>query len=850
MIKLSKKLFLFLALFGSIHTLLGQKNTKLFDPKGLKVQWELTENEYLGKRQYLSAFTLTNTGKTVLPSANWTLYFNYIRDIDPSSVTGGVHIEAVNGDIFRLYPSNSFKALKPNESLTISFVSSELFVNVSDVPFGMYFVDNANPAAAQSITNYSIKPPKEDKVGYTTADKVFAKNELIKDIPLGQLPPIFPTPQSYQWQAGQFVLSQNTQILAQKEFLNEATLLGADIEKIVGKKPEIVSEVNGSAIVFRKDNSPEGAYALHISNEGIEIVASSGVGAFYAVQSLKCLFPWQATDKATTTITIPAIKVKDAPRFGFRSLMLDVARNFQTPQEVKKILSLMATYKLNVLHLHFIDDEGWRLEIPDLPELTAIGAMRGHTLDSKKYLPASFGAGPVAGATSASGFYTRQEFIDLLRYAAERHIQIIPEVESPGHARASIKAMDARYEKYMALGNPTEAERYLLKDPNDQSEYRTAQLWRDNVMCVGRPSVYEFAEKIVNEIVLMYQEAQAPLTTVHFGGDEVPAGVWEKSPICQELIKNTPSLKNTDDLWYYYFGKVNAILKAKGLFLSGWEEIAMRKTVLDGNKTMIPNPVLANENFQVNVWNNMIGWGAEDLPYRLANAGYRVILSCVSNMYFDLSYQKTFEEPGYYWGGFVDMDKPFYFIPYDYYKNSTEDRRGNPIAPSYFLGKDRLTDYGKSNIVGIQGLLWSESIKTPERLEYMLLPKLFGLAERAWAADPDWANASDATKYKELYDQAWSTFVNVVSKKELPRLDTFEGGYLYRIPTAGATIQNGQVLANVQFKGFTIRYTTDGSEPTAQSKIYQNPITEKGVITLKVFNSKGRAGRSIQVQNK
>ncbi len=121
---------------------------------------------------------------------------------------------------------------------------------------------------------------------------------------------------------------------------------------------------------------------------------------------------------------------------------------------------------------------------------------------------------------------------------------------------------------------------------------------------------------------------------------------------------------------------------------------------------MIPNPTMANMDIHLHVWNNMIGWGAEDLPYRLANAGYKVVLSCVSNQYFDLAYSKSQEEPGYYWGGFSDIDKSFYFIPDDYYKNSKEDRRGNPVPAAYFLGKDRLTDYGKSNIVGLQGLIW------------------------------------------------------------------------------------------------------------------------------------------------
>jgi hexosaminidase len=329
----------------------------------------------------------------------------------------------------------------------------------------------------------------------------------------------------------------------------------------------------------------------------------------------------------------------------------------------------------------------------------------------------------------------------------------------------------------------------------------------------------------------------------------VPAGAWEHSPVCQELICDDPTLNATDDLWYYYFGKVNSILKSRNLFLSGWEEAAMRKTTLDGVKHFIPNPAFTNENFRVNVWNNGIGWGSEDLPYRLANAGYKVVLSCVSNQYFDLAYEKSPEEPGYYWGGFQDTDKPFYFIPYDFYKNTNEDTDGKPISKSLFIGKDRLTDFGKSNIVGIQGLLWAENVRSTEMLEYLLLPKLLGLAERAWAIDPVWANEKNKDKSMKMYDDAWSVFVNTLGKRELPRLDYVAKGFNYRIPTPGTLVQDGSVLSNIQFPGFILRYTTDGTEPDLSSKIYTGPITEKSIIKLCAFSAKGRKGRTVTVNN-
>jgi hexosaminidase len=275
----------------------------------------------------------------------------------------------------------------------------------------------------------------------------------------------------------------------------------------------------------------------------------------------------------------------------------------------------------------------------------------------------------------------------------------------------------------------------------------------------------------------------------------------------------------------------------------------MRKTLLDGNQRYIPNPDFVQEKFQVDVWNNVLGWGAEDLAYRLANSGYKVVLSCVTNLYFDMAYYKAFDEPGYYWGAFVDIDKPYYFIPFDYFRNAKEDKFGNPLNRSIFIGKERLTDYGKQNIIGIQGLLWTETVQGPERMEYMILPKMLSLAERAWARDPEWATEKDEKKREQLYAIAWSSFVSTLGQRELPRLDYYGGGYRYRIPSPGASVVEGNVVANLQLPGLTIRYTTDGSEPTVKSKVYTSPLAAKGTVKLKAFSPKGRSGKSVTINN-
>ncbi len=387
------------------------------------------------------------------------------------------------------------------------------------------------------------------------------------------------------------------------------------------------------------------------------------------------------------------------------------------------------------------------------------------------------------------------------------------------------------------------AKEYLLRYLEDQSTYRSIQNWNDNIIDVSLPSTYAFLEKVTDELIAMYKEASAPLQTIHFGGDEVPEGVWEKSPAAQRLMASSLEIPHVDELWYYFFNRINGMLQSRGLYLSGWEEIGMKKALVNGRRKMVVEPRFASENFHADVWNNL-GDNA-DLAYRLANAGYKVVLTNVTNFYFDLAYSHSFYEPGQYWGGYVDLDKPFRFIPYHYYRNQLDYATGKPVDVGRYAGMEQLTEAGRANIVGLQAPLWSEIITSPERMEYLLLPKLFGLAERAWAQNPDWATETDEAKAQAGYATAWSSFINTVAKRELPRLSHYAGGYQYRIPTAGIQQRDGKLHANVQFPGFDIRYTTDGSEPDMQSTRYTEPIAVSENVAFRVFDTEGRGGRTV-----
>jgi len=819
-----------------------------FNPHDLSVTWEVIKNDDPRPGQSHNAITLTNHGKTALPASGWKIYFNSARGVLKQTPTNNAEIDQINGDLFSLTPTAGFTEIKPGQSERIEFIDDDVVVNVTDGPEGFYLVWNDEPGKGHNLGEFSIKPFSPSYKGLITPAMIYDQNKNITDIPEEQLTKVFPTPVSYKETGGYYTLKYPmgfSRESGEKIFDNELAYLNKFLETVLihdPKKEMLSNQIYGGSIMFDKRISADG-YELSVNNKGINISASTSTGAFYAIQSLKTLVPASALAHAQKEIQIPCVEIKDEPRFGYRAFMLDVGRNFHSKEEIFRILDVMALYKLNVFHFHLTEDEGWRLEVPGLPELTSIGAKRSHSLDSKESLPASHGSGGDESNLHGSGYYTRADYIEILKYAQARHIAVLPEIETPGHARAAVKAMLTRYNRLIAQGKKEEAEKYLLCDPNDKSVYSSAQAWSDNVIDVSLPSTYNFVTTVVDGIKGIYQEAGVPLTTIHFGGDEVPRGVWEKSPSYLSFKATHPEIQSAGDMWYYYYGRVDEILKAKGLKLAGWEEAPLRRTKVDGEPVYIPNPDFAPEHWQSEVWNNTLGDGNEDLAYKLANGGYHVVLSPVSNFYLDMAHYKSFDEPGYYWGAFSDIDKFYSFIPFDYFKNSKVDRNGLPIDRKIFVGKQRLTDYGKSNIIGLQCALWGENIKSNERLEYMLLPRMLGFAERAWSQDPAWATEPNVAKSDSLYQISWVNFLNVLGKRELPRLGYLDGGFNYRVPKPGVIFQGGKYSANVQFPGLTIRYTTNGKDPDAKSPVYKDAVTYSGNdIRFRAFDNKGRGG--------
>src|ERR1041385_7914781 len=373
----------------------------------LQLRWELAGDSN-------AAFTLTNRDAKPLPASGWAIYFSALHSADSGSVGAGFAIQDVLGDLHRIVPATGFAGLAPGATIKIPYVTQPL-VNRSFVPAGPYIVfDNAKDVGVP-VSDY-VAAPFERSHGVVTPQAQFALDSMIRDIPASELPPVFPTPVQVTRGTGELRLTAMPPVSAGRKAGSASLRLE-------------VGAVEGQS-------SPE-AYELAVDpTAGIRIVGVSPAGVFYGLQSLRGLLP---PPSPRGGLVLPALHVVDAPRFGYRGFMLDVARNFHSKAAVLRTLDLLARYKLNVFHIHLTDDEGWRVEIAGLPELTTVGARRGHTLDSKRFLQPAFGSGPRVDQPFGSGFFSHADYVEIVRYAAARHIEVIPEIEMPGHARAAIK---------------------------------------------------------------------------------------------------------------------------------------------------------------------------------------------------------------------------------------------------------------------------------------------------------------------------------------------------------------------------------------------------------------------------
>ena len=821
----------------------------------IEISWEVKSN-IENEGVFHAVLHLFNSGSESFYGDDWTLYFNSIRMIDPESVPEYLKLSHINGDFFKLEPTSEFPSIEPGEKLEIFYTGQHFSIKKSDAPEGFYFV--FDDGRIETVGKTEVMPflredqtmrSPADRLEVPTAESEFQYNEGLSLLEREELVKITPTPVSMEPGEGFFEFSGTLEIYHDPLFSREASILSDYLLFTMGVAsqtmlPPVDDASDQLQIVLNMsvaEMEGDEAYHLDVKPDQITITANHSKGIFYGIQSLKSLIENRDSDE----LIIPGIHIRDYPAFKYRGMHLDVSRNFQSVEDVKLLLDAMAQYKLNKFHFHLTDDEGWRIAIDPLPELVEVGGVRGHTTDESDRLIPAYGSGPdpIPGRSFGSGWYSRNQYIDLISYAHDRHIEVIPEIDVPGHARAAIIAMRARTERLERAGQSEDAEQYRLDEETDQSEYLSIQNFNDNVINVCIESTYNFMELVFDELIEMHRVAGVPLSTIHVGGDEVPHGVWEKSPSCISLMERE-GIENVRELQSYFFSRLNQKLIDRGLKMAGWEEVVFFEDPEDGSH--VPNPQFT-DNVIPHVWSNIWGSGTEHYTYELANLGYQVIMSHASSFYFDMAHNKDWREPGFYWAAMFDVKEPFSFIPTDLYKNAVTDNYGREISSEMYDDAVVLLPHGRENLLGIQGQLWSETVNREGRMHYLIFPRLLGLAERAWVGDPEWSEVENRSDLFEARDVAWNEFANRLGQFELNRFDLNLSEIGYRIPTPGAVIRSGYLHANVSFPGLEIRFTTDGSEPDSESILYSEPVEISGseIIKIAVFNSTGRSGRVV-----
>ena len=829
---------------------------KLNQVNKIQIEWELAANYGPGQKGSLAYFSFHNGGKYSLHSSNWVLFFNMApRRIFPAEDTTIADVVHINGDWYKLVPRNDF-SLEPGETIRIWYNFEGCVLKETDAPLGLYFVlynENAEESRIVAANNYMITPLErenqvkcrpDDEELHSSPHKLFEKYEKLNAPETDKVIPIIPAPAGINMQKETVLLDDSWHLFFSPGLESEAAILQQKLESMAGLEMAAPTENDSlhpaiqlilTPFPFGGNNSE--SYRMRIE-DGLIRLEGSEAGVFYGIQSLLQMIPYETMVDKSGNLKLKKMLIEDAPRFKYRGQHIDVCRNFQTKKQLLKIIDLMSYYKLNRLLLYLTEDEAWRLQIRGLPELTEIGSNRGHPQHKADCLPPAYGSGPftVADNNFGTGYYSREDFKEIIQYAHERHIQLIPAINFPGHARAAIKAMEVRYERYMTEGKEEEANEFRLIDPEDQSVYRSAQYYNDNVVCVARESLYHFYETVLDDVLSIYDEAKVPIDMVYTGGDEVPEGVWARSPLCDSLLTTQPDISDPKNLQNYFFDRLLQILDERDLKAGGWEEVALKKNKKGQYRV---NQEFTDRRVVPYIWSNL--GGSEDLGYRIANTGYDIVLCPVTNFYFDLAYNDDPREPGLYWGGFIEERDAWEFAPYNML---TDLKTGKEFSGSF----ETLQPAARKRILGLQAQLWHETVKGGAMMEYYLLPKMIAFAERCWAPAPVWESMSDREERVSKLNAEWKSFSNTLYEKELPRLNHLNGGYNYRVPPAGIMEKDGSLHANAVSPKLTIRYTLDGSEPDENSEEYTSPLKAGQRIIFRVFDAAGHSSLSINTK--
>ncbi len=798
----------------------------------LKVQYQLLQPSYaecpsskLRKEPgcYLSRLSLS------LPYASnrrdWKIYFSQLTPVI-ASLHPQLQIRHLNGDLHELSPTAAFQGFAPDQPIEVDFISASGIFSQSMLPGNYLLKDqqaqvhliqstasaqtdaSGTPAFIQPFTrnNPAFIQNPADQLGVSSGDRLFqfyqaAQNTTLPTTDISSR--LIPKPaQQRQLSAepvnstGGFALQLSDaawqpQLAAGLQLLTELQLL----QPKSSRRLRIQSDAGFA--------SPE-HYRLQITAAGIEISAGGVAGAYYALQSLAQLAEVKPQQ-------LPALVIEDGPAFAYRGQHVDLARNFLGKDFVMQLISQMGRYKMNQLHLHLADDEGWRIAIKALPELTELGSRRCLDLTEQQCLLPQLGAGHQPAALP-NGFLSQQDYLDILRHAKAHQIRVIPSLDMPGHSRAAVKAMALRANK-LKLQQAVDWDQYLLSEAADHSDYLSIQYYHDNTINVCLDSSYRFIGTVLDELIALHQQAAMPLSLYHIGADET-AGAWQQSPACQQLKAGGET-----DLMQYFLRRTAKLLADKGVQLAAWSDGLKHLQPGEPQAPKLPTAVTSY------IWQNSYD-GAALTAHQHANANWQVVLALPDASYFDVPSLNTPYARGNHWASRkLDTEKVFSFQPQNLPALAAiwQDVNGKG-----YRTEDKVPLNAAHNIIGLQGNLWTEVIPDAASAWSMLLPRLLALAERSWHR-ADWQPAYQPgqayTPASQLFNQAqkaayqadWHSFSKRLWQHEVPTL--LAAGLPVQLPWVGVRQIDHKLQALTQ-TGLAIEYQ-QGNGPWLR---YQQPV--------------------------
>ncbi len=584
--------------------------------------------------------------------------------------------------------------------------------------------------------------------------KTFTENEIA----------LIPKVQKMSLGESSFRLKKGTKLIVENVDQQIIASQFADIfEKVSGWKLQVIVGGNegSNKIIFKTEPlmGPE-SYSLEVKKDGIEIKAAKPTGFFYAMQTVRQLLPVEIErDRKQEKVEwlIPAVSITDSPTFKWRGFMLDVSRHFFSKEDVLRMIDNLALHKINTLHLHLVDDQGWRIEIKKYPKLTEVGAWRVDREDKHWNSRPKQEQGEKA---TYGGFYTQEDIKEMVAYAQKRFITIVPEIEMPAHVTSALAA----YPQYSCTGGP------FTVPPGG--------VWPiTDIYCAGKDSTFLFLEDVLTEVIDLF-----PSKYIHIGGDEATKTEWEKCPDCRKRMK-AENLKEINELQSYFIKRIEKFINSKDRVLLGWDEI------LEGG---LPPKA------------TVMSWRGIQGGIDAAKQGHDVVMTPGTPCYFD-HYQGPMDQEPLAIGGYNPLSKVYGF---------------NPVP-------EELDAEAAKHILGGQANLWTEYVPNLKHADYMTFPRIGALAEALWSPKEtrNWEDFSRRIqqfmkRYDELGINYSKSAYKVIAKSEF-------------------NPEKKQLAVSLQgeLSGVEIHYTTDGTEPTAESPQYSEPVLIGQTTTLKAVTT-------------